>query len=489
MNKNTTSLKQKAFSGILWKFVEQASNGFVGFIISIVLARLLTPSDYGLIGMLAIFLALSSVIIDSGFGMALIQKKNRTEVDLNTVFLFNIFISTVCYIILFFCAPFIAAFYKTPLLINLLRVLGLNLIINSFNSIQRTQLAIKIDFKTTTEVSFSGSVIGGIIGIVMAYTGFGVWALVAQSITRTIFSTIVLWFSSKWRPLFIFSFTSLKELFKYGSKLLFAGIYAITLDNLYYIVIGKMYEAKELGIYTRAKQLPEYISSTLNSVINSVTFPLLCSINGDKERMISVYSKMLSMTAFVIFPVMTLLSILSHSFVSVVLTEKWIAVVPLMQWLGFTRMMTPISALNLNILKASGRSDLFLWTDLSKLPLIVLNMIITIPLGIKYVAIGSSIVTFICYFINAYFPGKIFGYGAGKQIKDCFKIIIAILVMAVTTIPLLYLIENQFLMLTIGGLLGITSYLLTSYVLKISELTELKLAVMQVVLKKNKNIE
>lgn len=478
------NLKQKAFSGILWKFVEQASIGIVGFVISIVLARLLTPSDYGLIGMLAVFIALSNTLIDSGFASALIQKKNRTDLDLNTVFYFNIFISIVCYTILFFCAPLIAAFYKTPLLVTILRVLGLNLILGSFNSIQRTQLTIKIDFKTTTKVSFTGSVAGGIIGIILAYTGLGVWALVAQTITNTIFASIVLWFSSKWRPSFIFSFTSLKALFSYGSKLMIAGIYAITLNNLYNIIIGKYYQTKELGVYTRAYQLPELISGTLNSVINSVTFPLLSSINDDRKRMISVYSRMLSMTAFIIFPVMTLLAILSHSFVSVLLTEKWIAVVPLMQWLCFARMMTPINAINLNILKASGRSDLFLWADLAKLPLYVLNMIITIPMGIKYVAIGSTLVTFICIFINAYFPGKIFGYGVIKQFRDCSKIIIAIFVMATVTVPLLYVIQNQFLMLIIGGVVGVFTYLLASYMLKIQELVELKSALIGLIHKR-----
>ena len=475
------SLKQKAFSGILWKFIEQACNSVLGFIISIILARLLMPSDYGIIGMLTIFIALSTTIIDSGFGSALIQKKDRTEQDLNTVFIFNIFISLICYMILFFCAPFIAAFYKTPILVKILRVLGLNLIINSFNSIQRTQLAIKIDFKTTTIVALIGLISGGIIGIIMAYRGFGVWALVAQNMTNAVFSSIVLWVYSKWRPIFIFSFTSLKGMFKYGSKLLLAGIYAITLNNLYNIIIGRVYESKELGVYTRANQLPELISNTLNSVINSVTFPLLSSVNDDKERMILVYSKMLSMTAFVVFPAMTLLAILSRPFVMVLLTEKWIAIIPLMQFLCFARMMTPISALNLNILNASGRSDLFLWTDLSKFPLTILNMIITIPMGIKYVAIGSTIETFICYFINTFFPGRIFGYGAIRQIKDCFNIIVATVIMAVFVIPFHYIIQNNFLLLASGGLVGILSYLLVSHLLKIKELNEVKLVLINVI--------
>lgn len=477
---NQSSLKQKALSGITWSFIEQASNSLLRFVISVVLARLLMPSDYGLLGMLAVFIALSSTFIDSGFSAALIQKRDRTNLDLNTVFFFNIFIAMVCYTILYFCAPFIASFYKTPILIQLLRVLGLTLIIGSFNSIQRTLLTIKINFKTQAKVSFMGLVTGGAVAIFLAYKGFGVWALVSQSIISAIFSSIILWFSSSWRPQFIFSFLALKKLFNYGSKLLFAGVYATTLNNIYNIIIGKIYKSEELGIYTKAGQLPDLISGTLNSVINSITFPLLSSINNERERMVSAYRRMLSMTAFIIFPVMTLLAILSYPFVDILFTQKWIAIVPLMQWLCFARMMTPISALNLNILKASGRSDLFLWTDLVKLPLIVLNMVITIPLGIQYVAIGSTIVTIICYFINAYYPGKIFGYGAFKQIRDCYKIVIAVIIMAIVTNSLSYIIHNNYVLLIVGGLLGCVSYLLAAYVLKIQELQEIKLSLIEV---------
>ena len=471
------SLKQKAVSGILWKFVEQMSRGILAFTISIVLARLLDISDFGLIGMLAIFIALSSILIESGFTAALIQNKNRTNLDYNTVFLFNIFIALVCYAILFFCAPLIATFYGEPLLVSLLRVLGLNLILNSFNTIQLTQLTIKIDFKAIAKVTLTGSAAGGAVGVFMAYTGFGVWSLVAQTLTTTLFSTIVLWSSSVWRPHFVFSLTSLKRMFAYGSKLLIASVYGVSLNNLYNIIIGRVYKSEELGIYTRAMHLPELISATVNSVINSVTFPLMSSINDDRERMLSGYSRMLSMTAFIIFPIMTLLSALSYPFVMLFLTERWIAVVPLMQWLCFARMMTPISSLNLNILQATGRSDLFLWTDLAKLPLFVANIIITVPMGIKYIAIGSAIVTFISYFINAYFPGKKFGYGAIKQIRDCYKTIIAVgcmyLVVYILNTFVFTASDRYFIQLMVGGLLGIGVYIVCHILLKTKEVGEI----------------
>ena len=471
------SLKQKALSGILWKFIEQMSRGILAFTISIILARLLDISDFGLIGMLAIFIALSTAIIEGGFASALIQNKNRTELDYNTVFLFNIFISLICYAVLFFCAPLIASFFGEPILVNLLRVLGLNLIINSFNTVQLTQLTIKIDFKTIAKVTFIGSIVGGVTGVLMAYMGFGVWALVAQTITTTIFSTIVLWTSSKWHPLFVFSFTSLKKMFNYGSKLLFTDVYAITLNNLYNIIIGRVYKSEELGVYTRAMQLPEIIAGTLNSVINSVTFPLMSSINDDKERMLSAYSRMLSMTAFIIFPVMALLSALSYPFVMLFLTERWIAVVPLMQWLCFARMLVPISALNSNILRATGRSDLILWTEFIKLPLIVVSMIITIPMGIKYIAIGYTIVRFVNYFINAYFPGREFGYGAIKQIRDCYKTIIAVGCMYFAVYLLNTFVfaasDRYFVQLITGGLLGMGVYAGCHILLKTKEVDEI----------------
>lgn len=469
----TNSLKEKALSGIVWKFFETALTSVIGFVISVVLARLLSPSDYGLIGMMAIFIALSEVFIDSGFSDALIQKKNRTDTDLSTVFFFNIMVSVFCYFSLFAFAPLIADFFNAPLLILIVRVLGLKIVINSFASIHITKLRINVNFKALAIITLISVVIGGFIGILLAFLGFGVWSLVFQLLLGSSIQVLVLWLVVKWRPKFVFSKLSLKSLFGFGSKLLLGGLYRLIVTNVYNLVIGRAYSAADLGIYTRANQLPEMVSQSLNSVVNSVTFPLLSTINDDRDRMISVYSKMLTMTAFVVFPIMTLLALLAKPFVIVVLTDKWIAVVPLMIWLCFARLMTPITTLNISILTASGRSDLYLKSDFLRLPLIVINLLITIPLSINAVAIGNTIVIIISYFVFAYYPGKLYGYGAYKQTKLLFKIFISVIFMSLIVLLFLFYSTNNYISLIIGGLIGFVSYILSAYLLKVDELNEI----------------
>ena len=279
---------------------------------------------------------------------------------------------------------------------------------------------------------------------------------------------------------YCFSKKSLLSLFSFGSKLLIGGLYRLLVTNVYNLVIGRAYTAHELGIYTRANQLPELISQSLNSVVNSVTFPLLSKLNDDKERMINVYSKMLKMTAFVVFPVMTLMALLAKPFVLVVLTDKWIEIVPLMVWLCFARLATPITTLNISILTANGRSDLYLKTDFIRLPLIVINLIITIPIGINAVAIGNSIVIVVSYFVFAYYPGKLFGYGVVKQTKLLYKIIISVFLMSIVTIVFLYFIDNNIVALIVGSIIGIICYLFISYLLQIEELEDIKSLIFKV---------
>lgn len=469
----TNSLKEKALSGIVWKFFETALTSVIGFVISVVLARLLSPSDYGLIGMMAIFIALSEVFIDSGFSDALIQKKNRTDTDFSTVFFFNIFVAIICYICLFLTAPLISDFFNAPMLVLIVRVLGLKIVINSFASIQITKLRINVNYKILAISTLISVVIGGLVGVFLAYMGFGVWSLVYQLLIGSLFQVFVLWLVVKWRPQFVFSKLSLKSLFGFGSKLLLGGLYRLIVTNVYNLVIGRAYSASQLGIYTRANQLPEMVSQSLNSVVNSVTFPLLSTVNDDRNRMIEVYSKMLSMTAFVVFPIMTLLALLAKPFVLVVLTDKWIAVVPLMIWLSFARLMTPITTLNISILTASGRSDLYLKADFLRLPLIVINLVITIPLGINAVAIGNTIVIIISYFVFAYYPGKLYGYGAYKQTKLLVKIFIAVIFMSLIVLLFLYYSTNNYISLIIGGVIGFISYIIFAYLLKVEELNEI----------------
>jgi O-antigen/teichoic acid export membrane protein len=424
--------------------------------------------------MLAIFMAVSQLFVDSGFSKALIQKQNRTEVDYSTIFYFNLAISVLFYCLLFLSAPLIADFYDAPKLTILTRVFGLTIIINAFTTVQTTILNIEIDFKRLAKLNFITSLFSGIIGLILAYTGFGVWALVGQAIIRAIVYNILLWYGSKWKPTAVFSMNSFKILFGFGSKLLIAGSVATVVNNMYSILIGKYFSPKEVGYYTRGIQYTDLVSSTVTSILQSVTFPVLASVQEDRERMIHIYKQILRSTAFFIFPVMTLFALLSEPFVRFLLTEKWIAIVPLLQWLCFARLIAPISSLNLNILNAMGRSDLFLKVDLSKLPISLITLAITIPYGINAVVIGNFITTFIAFFFNTYYPGKVLNFGAVKQIKEMKSVFFATVGMAIVVFSVIWFIESDILKLIAGGITGVISYFVIALIMKIPEIKELR---------------
>ncbi len=468
------SLKSMATKGMLWSALDKFAVQGGQFIIGIILARLLMPEDFGLIGMLSIFIAISQTFIDSGMGSGLIQKKNRSNVDFSTVFVFNLVVSVSFYGILFTTAPLIARFYETPQLVLLTRVLAINIIINSLAIVQRSKLIINIDFKTIAKVNVVSVLSGGLVAVYFAYTGWGVWALVIQNLVRALVSVVMFWILSHWKPSLIFSKESFKTLFGFGSKLLVSGLYATGLNEIYNISIGKVYSASELGYYTRSKQFAEVSAGTVTSIIQQVTYPILASIQDNKERLVSVYSRLIKMTAFLVFPAMTLLALLAHPFIMLLLTDKWAPAIVLLQWLCFARVVTPISALNMNILNAVGRSDLFLKVDLAKAPIIIATLLITIPLGVKAIVIGNVITSVISFFINAYLPGKLFGYGAKQQIKDMILIFIATAVMAIAVFLITLLFENYYLQLGLGLITAIVFYAITSYFLKIEELNEVK---------------
>ncbi|SHF43447.1 Membrane protein involved in the export of O-antigen and teichoic acid [Mariniphaga anaerophila] len=469
-----STLKTKATKGMLWSAVDKFAAKAGQFIIGVILARLLMPEDFGLIGMLSIFIAISQIFIDSGMGSGLIQKKSRTNTDFSTVFIFNFAISCLFYLTLFFSAQPIARFYDMPQLVILTRVLAINIIINSLAIVQRSRLTINIDFKTIAKVNVTSVFAGGIIAIFLAYQGWGVWALVIQRIVYSLTSTLMLWFLNRWRFTIQFSKKSFNRLFSYGSKLLIAGLYAQTMHEVYNIVIGKAYSASELGYYTRAKSFAEMTAGTVSGILHQVTFPILASLQDDKDRMVSVYSRLIKMAAFFVIPAMTLLSLMSEPLIRLLLTDKWISVVVLLQWMSFARIFHPISVINMNILNAVGRSDLFLKVDLSKFPITVLALIITIPLGVKAIVIGHVVTSFIAFFINAYIPGKMFGYGGLKQLKDLLPVVFATGIMALLVAGLNRLIDDLLAKLIIGSLAGLTVYLIVCYFFKLEELNELK---------------
>ncbi|MBZ9786727.1 lipopolysaccharide biosynthesis protein [Psychroflexus sp. CAK57W] len=467
------TLKTKATSGFIWNAVERFSVTIGHFVIGIVLARLLMPEDFGLIGMLSIFIAFSQVFIESGMGSGLIQKQDRTDKDYSTVFIFNLAVSLICYGILYLTAPFISDFYEMPRLTLLTRVLGLNLIFISLVVVQRTKLEIEVNFKTLARVNIIGLILGGGLAIAAALYDFGVWALVIQTLSISLFTAVGLWSLGNWRLSFTFSKDSFKKLFGYGSKLLIAGIYSKSLQEIYNLVIGKVYSASDLGYFTQAKMMSTKPAGIISSILQKVSFPILSSLQNDKKKLVHVYSKMIRMAAFITFPSMVLLAILAKPLIIVVLTEKWLPVVPLLQWLCLARIVTPISIVNMNILNAIGRSDLFLKVDLFKFPLIVLALIITIPIGLEAIVIGQVITSLISFFINAYLPGKIFGYGPIKQIKDISNIILATLIMSVFVFFIIKFIDNDVLKICSGLLVGMCIYIFIAYLLKSDELREI----------------
>lgn len=480
------SLKSKAAKGMVWSAFGSLSVQGIRFAIGIILARLLLPSDYGLIGMLAIFFAISQLVIESGFSNALIQKIDRTEVDFSTIFYFNLFASFLLYFLLFFTAPFISRFYDTPELILLIRITFISIIINSFAIVQQARLSIKLDFKTPSLISLFSVFVSGIVGIFMAYNGYGVWALVIQSLSAAVIRSIALFYFIRWKPQIVFSLTSLKQLFGFSSRLLAAGFVATIVNNLYSMLIGKIFTAKDLGYYTRAKQFPELLSNTISSVLQGVTYPILTSLQNDNERLVSVYGRLMRITVFFVMPLLTLFALLAEPFIHLFLTEKWMPVVPLIQWLCFARMITPISALNMNILNAIGRSDLFFKVDISKLPLTLAALLITVPFGLKAVVIGHFVTSFICFFINAYYPGKMFNFGAFRQLREMKTVIIATIIMAVCVFGISKIFSADFIKLLVGALSGISVYLSMAYFLKIEELKEVKILALQII-KKVKN--
>lgn len=461
-----SDLKQKTKIGIIWNILEKVAVQGIGFILNIILARLLTPNDYGIVGMLTIFLTFSNVFIDSGFSRALIQKQDRTENDYSTVLIFNIVISIIIYIILFFASPAIAQFYKTPELLQLQRVFFLVIILNSLTVVQNAQLQINVDFKHIAIINSFSVILSGIIAIVAAYNGLGPFALVIQTLSKALISAIMFWIIGKWVPKTGFSKKSFKNLFGFGSKLLVSGLLSTTITNVYNLVIGKVYNPASLGYYTRAQQFPEITSGTIASVLNTTTFPLMSSLQNNKDELANTLKKLIKMTSMIVFPAMIGLACLSEPIILVLLGEKWLPASNLLFWISLSYIFTPLSILNMNVLNAIGRSDLFLKIDLIKIPFIILTMIITFPISMKAIVIGKAVTAFLWFYINGFLIGKFYNFGAFKQLWCSWKYIVSAIFMGVIVIFIDKLVVSDVLSLILGLFGGVFSYILLLIIFK-----------------------
>lgn len=354
------SLKDKTAKGLLWSCVERFSVQGVQFLMMLVIARLLDPKDFGLVGMLAIFLAVAQTLIDSGFSQALIRKQDRTEADNSTVFFSNIIVSALLYLLLYAVAPRVADFYNEPQLVFLMRVMCLLVIINSFAVVQRAIYTATLNFKVQAKATFSSAVVSGIIGIAMAAADFGVWALVGQQLTSATANTLMLWWYSSWRPKLIYSWKSFRELFAFGSNLLLSGL----LDTVYWKYLSNCYRKNLFSckswFFTQAKHISTLPSSNIQGIIGRVTYPVLSKLQNEDKRLAINYRKLLRMSAFIVFPLMCGLAGISRPLINILLGSKWDFSATLLVSICMAMMWYPVHAINLNLLKVKGRSDLFL---------------------------------------------------------------------------------------------------------------------------------
>jgi O-antigen/teichoic acid export membrane protein len=468
------SLKNKTAKGVLWSALERFSVQGVMFIVMIVMARMLSPKDYGLVGMLTVFISVAQSLIDSGFSQALIRKQDRTEIDNSTVFYFNIVVGFIIYIILFVCAPFIADFYDEPQLVLITRAIGLSVIFNSLAVVQRALLTIAIDFRTQAKASLIAAIISGIVGVSMAYCGFGVWSIVAQQLTNLGLNTILLWIFSKWSPRLLYSWRSFRELFSFGSKLLASGLLDSLYRNIYLIVIGKFFKASDLGYYTRAQQFGDFPSSNLTGILQRVTYPVLCTIQDDDERLATVYRRFLKISAFVIFPLMTGLAAVAKPTILFFLKEQWLFTATLLQILCFSMMWYPIHAINLNLLQVKGRSDLFLKLEIWKKILGVVVLCATLPFGLIAMCFGGIASSLIALVINTYYTGKLINVGFFKQMRDLMPTLILSLAVGATVYVTINTLKiSPIFQLIVGVIEGIVIYIVAAKIFKFSEFKEL----------------
>lgn len=468
------SLKNKAVNGVSWSFVDNIANTGVSFLVGIILARLLSPAEFGILGMITIFIAISNSIVDSGFSNALIRKNNATRVDYNTVFYFNLVIGILFYGILYLASPAISKFFNEPKLILVTRVMGSILIINALGIIQRTLLVKQVDFKTQTKVSIIASVSSGLIGIAMAIGGLGVWSLVGQQIARQFLNTLFLWVFSHWRPVIEFSMQSFKELFAFGSKLLLSGLLDTIYKNIYYIVIGRFYSATQLGQYTRAEQFNTVFSSNLTSIVQRVSYPVLSSIQDEPDRLKTAYSKIIKSTMLITFACMLGLAAAAKPFILILIGEKWITAIGYLQIICFAGMLYPLHAINLNILQVKGRSDIFLKLEIIKKTIAVIPIILGILYGIEFMLWGSVLTSIIAYFLNSYYSAQLISYSTKEQIKDIaptfiVSSLVAFIMWAITLLDL-----SNYITLIIQCFIGITFATLIYEKLKLAEYLEVK---------------
>lgn len=469
------SLKYKTKKGLYWKFFDTFANYGMTFIVGIFMARALSPEDYGITALPAVFIAIAGIFIGGGFGTALIRKPEVTDEDLSTAFYYSIAIGVFCYFVIFLASPYIAEFYDTPILKSLIRITALTFLWSPLVTPQSVILTRRMDFKNPARISIINKIIGSIVGITMAYTGYGVWALVGSSLVSSLMGLFQTWWVVKWLPRTPFSKESFKYLWNYGNKMMAISLLYTLYGNIVPVLLGKFGGTRDLGNYNRAAGYAALPSSNITGVLTSVSFPALSKIQDDDERLAYNYRKMIRVSSFIVFPIMMMLSALAYPLIITMITAKWEACVILLQIMCFTYMFQPAQILNLNLLQVKGRPDLALRIEILKKSIGAIVFIYAAShFSLIWLCVTDLCFTMFLLVINTYYTGKLINVGYLKQVKDMLPSFILSLIMFGAINLTNILIENMILQIIVGGVTGTVIYIGVSYLMKFPELEEVK---------------
>lgn len=469
------SLKEKAISGVLWSATGNFASLGIEFVVGIVLARLLSPVEFGLIGTITVVIVLSEVFINSGFIQAIIRKQNCTQKDYSTVFFFNFFIGVLFFLILLLTAGPIGTFFKNPALKPLIQVLGVGLIISSLTLIHQAKLIKQIDFKVQTKISIIASTLSGLTAITLAISGFGVWSLVIKTLTSKTLTSIMLWYWNKWKPELVFSIVSFKELFGFGSKLLLSGLIGTFLNNINYLIIAKYFTSQDLGYFTRAEMFKNMPSQNVTAVVTAVGYPVLATLQDNPMRMKKVFRDMLVNSFFVIVILMAGLAAIAKALILTLIGQQWLPSVEFLQLLCFVGIMLPLNSMNINILNVVGRSDLYLKLQLIIQTLAIPNIFIGVFLGIKAMIVGMIVISIFGYVIFNHESNKVLKYPIKEQIKDILPSFILAVTMGLVLFVVGYFSHlHQLITLMIQIIIGITIVIFSGEFFKLKEYFFLK---------------
>lgn len=454
------SIKNKATSSLLWSGVEQFGSQGISLLITIVIARIISPKDYGLIAMLSIFMALSQVFINCGFSNYLIQNKSRTERDLSTVFYLNVIVGVGCYLILYLCSPLISNFYSQPLLSKILKIYSLILVISSLTLVQRTLLYINFKYKKLSAITIISLIIAGVSSIIMALNGCGVWTLVGYQLIQAFVTSMLIWITTDWHPKWVYSAQIAKKAFAFGSKLLGANILSTGVANLYTLVIGKTFQATELGFYSRGQSLSSVFPSNFANMLQKATYPVLCELQNNPCQLKQMFCNYLTMAAMVCFPLMAWLMSIAKPLVEILLTDKWLPTVPFLQILAIGYMFDPLMRLNTIILSVRGNTSLSLHSEILKKIALVAVLFISLPFGIKWVTIGVIVYSILDLFIVSFFVKKVIKFSIWEEIKLIGPYLLFSIVIWLTTSAIGRFFDIPILWLSMSLIISVVEYIL-----------------------------